>query len=105
MDTTAFYFTNNEVFKNNVGDAPNNIDVGDQFWGILDNQDIYNPTSSIGSGGAAIWRSENPTYSPPDEISAYFAIEVMGIYNVTNAAGADVTLISIWPDNRPKQNT
>ncbi len=69
----GLFFENAEVFINNVGDDPYHVDVGDQFWGVMNLQNIKGPTDPSGQFGPEIWGSGEP----PAEITAYFASEVI----------------------------
>lgn len=116
------FFTNDEVWVDMDNDGlstanpgANTVTIGDVFWGTLKMNQISAPTNNVGQGGAQIWGPG----ATPDEITGYFATQVVGITNggntvvfaplsnaaldpngiLTAAEIADGVVIKIYEDN------
>jgi len=85
------FFRNSEVLVDN--DQSGTVSTGDVFWGVMSVQNIVAPTNIFGQTGPNIWQ----TGSVPQEITGYFATEVVGVVDqggglstiVFSAAGAN----------------
>jgi hypothetical protein len=77
---TGIFYENAEVWvpgegNQSAGGATPTIMQGDQFWGVLNAQNIRNSPSISGQLGPNIWL-QGGSIAPPVEFTGYFAVEV-----------------------------
>lgn len=80
----GLFFNNAEVLLDK--DVSGTVSVGDTFWGTVQLQNIKAPSDLTGQTGPTFWNS-----SPTDEITGYFATDVLQVYNPGAVGGASLT--------------
>jgi len=101
------FFRNSEVWLDN--DQSGTISVGDQFWGVMNLQNLTNAgADSSGQTGPDIWPLGGSV--PPPEITGYFATEVAFVgppgssappYHPITAGSADIATIILKATTDP----
>lgn len=91
------FFINDEAFVNNDGGPANRVDVGDQFYGTLFMNSIFDGAASDGSAGNPFWFPSQT----PKEITAYFAVEVASVQTIADASGSPFTFFFYKPTADP----
>lgn len=78
------FFRNSEALVDN--DQSGTVSAGDVFWGVMSVQNIIAPTNIFGQTGPNIWQ----TGSVPQEITGYFATEVLYAGPVAGPTGPNI---------------
>lgn len=88
------FFENAEVYIDKDGVNIGTIDIGDQFWGVLNSQNFKNAyDDASGQTGVNYWLSGG-SMGGPAEITGYFASEITAIQYDVLGAGSGVDLIT-----------